>query len=305
MGALIKGVGTAIPKPALKRASSVDLAVRAANKSLSRAGIGPEKVGLLVFSGVYREGFIGEPALASFIQRRIKANPLGDGKHSTFSFDINEGARGLISGMELVDGFISAGEGKFGLAVTADVNPLPGQTINFPFHPGAAAVLLSRGGEETGFTDFATYDFPEYRESFQSTVSYMPNPGGSFLQRKRMGNVLRVKESEDLLKACLKSVREGLDQFCSRVDLKPGDFDLVIPSQYPKGLAVSIQKRTGFRKDSVIAIPDHYGNHHTSGPGFALRWALRKGMFDSSKKILFLGVGAGIAVGAALYFHPE
>jgi 3-oxoacyl-[acyl-carrier-protein] synthase-3 len=73
MGAVIESVGVAGAR-GLRRASSVELAARAARRAIEAAGCEASEIGLLVSVGVYRDQNICEPAIAPFVQRRIGLN---------------------------------------------------------------------------------------------------------------------------------------------------------------------------------------------------------------------------------------
>ena len=117
MGSKIEEIALSIPLFNLTRKSAITLSSRAAKRCLKKAGLVPANLGILINTGIYRDSHIAEPAVASLIQRRIGANPVLSGidticsnNHAgTFSFDLNNGGCGLISGMRLVDGFIQSG----------------------------------------------------------------------------------------------------------------------------------------------------------------------------------------------------
>jgi 3-oxoacyl-[acyl-carrier-protein] synthase III len=97
------------------------LADAAARECLARAGREASDVDLLINAGVYREDNMGEPALAALVQEDIGAN-LGhpaDGGHGTFSFDLANGACGVISAMHLQAGLLRSGVIRLGLIVAA------------------------------------------------------------------------------------------------------------------------------------------------------------------------------------------
>ena len=129
MGAIIESVGFSKRGINPFRNGSVDLEVRAAKRCLKRAGLSPKGIGLLVNTGIYRDGFIGEPSIASFIQRRMGANPTFDGINSTCSFDLNNGGCGFLTAIQLVGGFILSGSLERGMVVSGDADPSPRSTI--------------------------------------------------------------------------------------------------------------------------------------------------------------------------------
>jgi 3-oxoacyl-[acyl-carrier-protein] synthase III len=80
---------------------------------------------MLINAGIYREDSMGEPALAALIQEDIGANP-GEppvGGDGTFSFDLLNGACGVITAIQLESGLLRSGVIRLGAIVTSDVEP--------------------------------------------------------------------------------------------------------------------------------------------------------------------------------------
>lgn len=125
------------------RHSALRLAVAAAKRCLHRAGCDPDSIDLLINAGIYRDRNLGEPALAALIQEMIGAN-LHDphtGEHGTFSFDVANGECGVLTALQIVDGFLRAGIIKAALIVASDANPGFGMSKHFPYSPVGSALL--------------------------------------------------------------------------------------------------------------------------------------------------------------------
>ena len=302
MSARIDSVGTEIPGGApLAKRGAISLSVRAGRKSLKRAGIEPREVGLLINCSVYKDENIGEPALASFIQRDLDANPMSDGKVSTFSFDIMDGGCGLITGMEIVDGFISSGDIEHGIVITSDVNPSPKHTVGFKFKNSAAAVVLTRSKDGSGFAGFRQFEFPDLRKEQSAKVNFQKDPRKNFMGVRRMRNILTIEESPKFNELVMEKASASLKEFLDSMDMGSGDVDLLIPSQYPIGLPRELSKSSGIPSDKVVNLPRNYGTLYSSGLGFGLRWSMKKGMWEPARNIVFLGVSPGMKVALALY----
>ena len=96
---------------------------------------------LLVNAGIYRDRNLGEPALAAMIQEDIGANPEDphSGAHGTFSFDISNGTCGVLTALQIVDGFLRSHTIDCALVVASDADPGHGLSDGFP-------VLARRSG---------------------------------------------------------------------------------------------------------------------------------------------------------------
>ena len=111
MGTIIEAVATATADDGPASSSAVDLTDAAARACLERAGRRADDVQLLINAGVYLDHNISEPAIAALIQEDIGANleiQPGAGQ-GTLSFDVRNGACGLLTGMYLIDGLLASG----------------------------------------------------------------------------------------------------------------------------------------------------------------------------------------------------
>src|SRR6266545_7069851 len=115
---------------------------RAARACLEQAGLVPDDLDLLVNAGLYHDRNLGEPALAALIQEDIGANPEDPhpGHHGTFSFDVANGGCGMLTGLQLVDGFLRSGTIRHALVVASDANPGRRLARRFPFTSAGAAL---------------------------------------------------------------------------------------------------------------------------------------------------------------------
>ncbi|MBN1390918.1 MAG: hypothetical protein JXA22_09795 [Candidatus Thermoplasmatota archaeon] len=304
MSAKIESAGTEVPggTPLAKR-NAIALSVRAARKSLKSAGLEPSKLGVLINSSVYKDENIGEPAVAAFIQRDLGANPMPMGGATTFSFDIIDGGCGLITGMEIIDGLISCGEIEHGIVITSDVNPSSRYTVGFKFRNSAAAVVLGRSDDGSGFVRFRQYEYLEHHQEFSSNVTFRKDPRKNFVGVRRMRNILTIEESKEFRSLAMDRSMDSISLFLEEVGMDAGDIDLVIPSQYPVGLPQEIEKRTRIGTGKVVVVPKNYGVLYSSGPGFGLHRAIKDGIWGRSRNILFLGVSPGLKVSLGLYLN--
>lgn len=291
MGSKIDAVG--LSTPGFFRRGSIDMEIRAAKDCLKSAQLDPNMLGVLVNTGIYRDRHIGEPAIATFIQRAIGANEVFTGDRSTFSFDLTNGGCGMLTGVMVVDGFLQSGTIDHGMVVTADTDPVPGESQGYNYTPAAAAVLLSRGEDGVGFLHFKTETEARFIDDLRGRLEWMQH-------KRKMKNVLVMSQAEGFAGACAQFVLGNLDAFLKETSLKMKDIDLIIPSQSPPGFLGELKKKKGM-EEKLIDLTDKLANVHTAGIGFALERAMSSGRFAAAKNCLFLTVGSGITVSLALY----
>ena len=196
MGTIIEATATAVAQERSMAPGALEAVDAAARSCLDRAGRTAGELDLLINVGVYHDKILSEPAFASLIQEDIGANlsqPPGAG-HGTFSFDVSNGACGLLTGIQLVDGMLASGTAELGMVVASDMDPEPGVSRGFDFPAVGGAVLLSAVASRAGFTAFQFATFPEFAELFQGYVDWQEDAGRGLAHPGR--NILTVEIAE-------------------------------------------------------------------------------------------------------------
>lgn len=271
--------------------SALRLAVGAAKRCLRQADRQGSDIDLLVNSGIYRDRNLGEPALAALIQHDIGANAEGphpDG-HGTFSFDIANGTCGLLTAMQIVDGFLHSHAVRCALVVTSDADPGRGLSRRFPFSPVGAA-LLCRWRDDGGLGSVRWVNAPDGGVSFRATVG----PG-------RTGNVLRFSESEAKDREFAAAGAEAAGRCIAESSLGFPDIDAVVAAPASRGYRAALADELGIPVERIKVAADP--RIHTASLAAALHddgTLLRPGA-----RVLFIAAGAGITASAALYCQPD
>ncbi len=289
MGTVIDRVDLAHPH-LRGRHSALHLAVTAAKDCLHRAGCDAGELDLVVNAGIYRDRNLGEPALAALIQDDIGANPEDPhpGAHGTFSFDIANGACGVLTGLHIVDGFLRSHSIHRALVVASDADPGHGMSEHFPFAAAGAAVLCRWTDDDYGLSQVAWVNTDE-PEVFSATVG---------LADAR--NVLRFHESDAMderfataaaaaARACLETQSVGL-----------ADVDLIVAAPARPGYRAALGEELGVPVEKICVADDP--RLHTAA--LAAAFEPRADKLPAGARVLFVVAGAGITAGAALYRQP-
>ena len=294
MGTIIEATATAeggsLP-------GALGLADAAARLCLQRAKRTAEEVDLLINAGVYNDRGISEPAVASLIQEDIGANPEqqpGAGQ-GTFSFDVRNGGCGMLSGIQLVDGMLASGTVKLGMVVASDIDPEPGVSEGFGFPAVGGAVLLSADDSRAGFTAFRCVTFPEFAGLFKSNVAWREDIRPERSDQGR--NVLTVEIAESYAERALECAESTVRELAAAGVLDLGEVDLLVATASVPGFAAALAQRLGVPAARVALPSQALAGAHTA----ALAVALQSVRLEVGRTALFVCVGAGITVVAALY----
>ncbi|GAB3017352.1 3-oxoacyl-[acyl-carrier-protein] synthase III C-terminal domain-containing protein [Mycobacterium bourgelatii] len=270
------------------RRSALRLAVAAAKACLNNAGRAPDDVDLLINTGIYRDKNLAEPALAALIQDDVGANaedPHSDA-HGTFSFDVSNGSCGVLTALQIVDGFLRSRTVECALIVASDANPGRGMSEHFPFSPTGAAMACAWTDDEFGLGRVHWVNIPDDGENFRATVG---------LEDGR--NVLRFGGSaamdEQFAAAGAQAARKCLRE--AALDLS--DVDTIVAAPGRRTFQTALATELGVPADRITVADDERA--HTAALVAALRRAGEK--LRPGARVLLIAAAAGVTAGAALY----
>ncbi len=270
------------------RHSALRLAVKAAQGCLRNAGRNPDDVDLLINAGVYRDRNLGEPALAAMIQQDIGANPEDPhaDSHGTFSFDVVNGSCGMLTALQIVDGFLRSKVINCALIVASDADPGHGMSERFPFSPAGAAALCTWTDEDRGLGPTSWHNLPGAHESFSATVGLVDHR-----------NVLRfdIADTADVhfANAAALAARRCL----SASGLSFRDIDAIVAAPALPRFRSALAGQLGLPQERVIVADDH--RMHTASLASAFSRAASEAA--PGAQLMLVAAGAGVTAGAALY----
>jgi 3-oxoacyl-[acyl-carrier-protein] synthase-3 len=262
------------------------LADKVARRALSVAGLHPTGVDLLINAGLYHDRNLGEPALAALIQEDIGANPEDPhaGGHGTFSFDVANGSCGMLTALQVADGFLRTGTIRHALIVASDARPARRLARGFPFAPTGAAIVCGWRPEGRGIQAFHFANPPtEPGSGLRATVGFA---GGR--------NRLTISEEAGFATVAGTWAGEVADKLLADHGLHAGDVDVVVANPLRAAFLDALAERLGVDRGRM-AEPAGGRAAHTAGLGMALAAA----RLDAGTALL-VSAGAGPVAGAAL-----
>lgn len=299
MATRIKAIATAHNHGHVRGRGALHLSDVAARLCLDHGHCDGADLDLLINTGIYRDHNLAEPALASIIQDDLDVNrghPPRFGHHGTFSFDLANGGCGVVTALQLADGFVGCGTARLALIVTGDADPAPHITRGFPFQPAGGAILLQYVPGDTGFIGFAIRTFPE-AELFESNMRW--DDAAGLLHQGR--NVVEIVESPRYVARCLDHGVTVARELLASAHLAIADVGLLIASQYPPDFATELARRLELPSDRLPRVAPELERTHTAGPIAALQAAEASGRWATARHTLFVTAGAGPTIAAALY----
>jgi 3-oxoacyl-[acyl-carrier-protein] synthase-3 len=291
-------MGTVIDRIALadggwrNRHSALRLAVKTAKDCLHSAGRQADDVDLLINAGIYRDRNLGEPALAAMIQQDIGAHPEEPHEHAhgTFSFDIANGTCGVLTALQIVDGFLTSHAIDCALIVASDADPGHGMSEDFPFSPAGAALLCDWTDDDYGLERIHWANMSDEGENFSATVG--------LVDRR---NVLRFAASDEFDEQLAAVAGRAVDGCLRASALNIDDVDAIVAAPARRRYRAALAQRLEVPDERIVIAEDE--GVHTASLAAAFERATH--LIGPSARVLLVAAGAGLTAGAGLYRLPS
>jgi 3-oxoacyl-[acyl-carrier-protein] synthase-3 len=293
MGTVIDQVEVAHPR-LRGRHSALHLAVAAAKDCLRQAQCEPHELDLVVNAGIYRDKNLGEPALAALIQDDIGANPEDphSDAHGTFSFDVANGSCGVLTALQIVDGFLRSRSVHRALVVTSDADPGHGMSENFPFSAAGAALLCGWTDEDYGLSRVSWANAGDASDDLETSAATVGFADGR--------NVLRFRQSVDADDRFAAVAAEAARACLAEHNLPLTDVELMVAAPARPRYREALSTLLGFPVEKLCVADDH--RMHTAA--LAAAFGKQNASLRAGSQVLFVAAGAGVVAGAALYRQP-
>lgn len=276
--------------------STADLAEKAAIQALERAGIGADKLDLIIIATDTPE-FVS-PSTASVVQNRL-------GAHNAGTFDINTACAGFVTALDVASKYIMADEqyqhvlviGAY--AMSKYLNLKDKKTVTL-FADGAGAVILKASKtKDKGFLGSQLISKGQYNE-------WMGIYGGGT-------NTPTTKEAIDRNDHQLKFVKKfpkelnpeiwskmALD-LCQKTNTTPSDVSQFFITQININAIWETLDRLSVPRELGHTVMHDYGYTGSACIPMAYNDAWEKGKIKEGDLVLFIGSGGGLAFASAAF----
>jgi 3-oxoacyl-[acyl-carrier-protein] synthase III len=269
---------------------NVKLAARAVQRAVA-AGTAPDgHLGLLLYSGVYREAFISEPALATMVAKElgIKGSRLDNNPRPFLAFDVMNGPPGVLMACLVAGRLLLSRDGVAVVAASEFTEtPVDGQRP-LGLASAGSALVLERSSGRSGFRSFFVDTHAEYLDWYHA-YAYTDDSGPPRL---------RVDRDERFTERLPEAVAGSVAELLRRESLSLDDFAVIFPPQFGPEFLDRLAAVLGVEHSRLVSCGG--GNLFTSAA--AAGWeAARERTFAPGSLGLFLTAGAGIEVACATY----
>ncbi len=268
-----------------------DLATKAADRALKKAGLAAADIDLIVLATTTPDETF--PATAT----RVQAN-LGMGRGA--AFDVQAVCAGFIYALAVADNFLKLGQAGKALVIGAEtfsrLLDWEDRGTAVLFGDGAGAVVLAAeapahaNGKARGI--LSTHIHSDGRQHDCLYVDGGPSSTGT------VGHV-RMNGREVYRHAVTKLV-EVIEEALAANSLSPADLDWLVPHQANRRIIEAMAQRFQMPLEKVVVTVDRHANTSAASVPLALTEALDDGRIKPGHLVLLEAIGGGLSWGAGL-----
>ncbi len=269
-----------------------DLATRAAEHALARAGLSSRDIDCFIVATVTPDYQF--PATACIVAANLGAA----GKPA---FDIEIACSGFIYALPTAASFVRSGVFRrvmiIGVETLSRILNFEDRSTAILFGDGAGAAIVER-------TSYAQDCFLqcELGSDGKNPELLRVKGGGSRFPLSAAGLVAKEDKVEmsgrEIFKYAVTSMVETSRTVLARAGLLPADVDWVIPHQANARIIEAAVKRLGVPRERVVVNIDRYGNTSSASIPIALSETIDKNVLKDGDVILFTGFGGGLSWGS-------
>lgn len=269
-----------------------DLGVKASERALAAAGVGPEDLDLILLATC--SGDAPLPATACLLQERLGA------RHAA-ACDISAACSGFVYALAVGDAYVKSGF-RHVLVVGAEVMSMlmdwTDRGTCILFGDGAGAVVLGSAGGERGILSSHLHS-----DGNLCDLICVPGGGARTPPSEKMldGRLQYLKmKGNETFKIAVRTLEEVAREALSANHLSIDDLDLYIPHQANVRIIKAVASRLGLPMEKVVMNMDRYGNTSAASIPIALDEAVRDGRVREGSLIMLEAFGGGLTWASTL-----
>lgn len=274
--------------------TSAGMAAAACRGALERAGVALAEVDAIVGASSVPQQAI--PCTAALVQRELGAPDGGSA-----CWDVNATCLGFLFALQSAAHLVAAGVYRNVLVFSSEIaahSRDPGSPESAAlFGDAAAAALVTRAapGEASALhlARFATHaSGADLTRIVGGGTLHHPNDPATTPEM----NLFRM-EGPPVLRKTARLLAPFVDDFLRRAGWAPTDVDALVPHQASRA-GIDLLARSGFRPEQVVLNLPERGNCIAASIPLALAEGVEAGRVRRGDRVLLLGTGAGLTLGA-------
>jgi 3-oxoacyl-[acyl-carrier-protein] synthase III len=274
-----------------KTESTTDLAAMAARGAMTKAGVHPGELDIIVLGTASPDRLL--PSAAVDLQAA-----LGAGRAA--AFDVGAACSGFIYSATVAEGLMATGAYETALIVGVEklsaITDWQDRSTCVLFGDGAGAAVLKRSKHHKGILS-------TYVRSDGTLGDLLCRPSGG-AARQFSTEVLNDRSQfirmngREVFKHAVRSMSDAASRALDGAKLTGADIDLMIPHQANVRIIEATAKHANIPLEKVYVNVDRFGNTSAASIPIALDEALETGRIGDGSIVLLVAFGAGFTWGA-------
>ena len=274
--------------------TTVGMAAAAARRALAAAAMTPDDIDLIIAASGTQQAI---PCTAAFVQHELGAPDGGSA-----CLDLNATCLSFLFALQTAAHLVAAGSYRAALIVSSEnvarsLNPHePTSAVLFGDAAAAAVVVRTPVGEASTviWAQFATHSSgAELTMIRGGGTLHHPNDPATTPEMN-----LFTMNGAGVYKQAVRLLGPFLDRFFTQVGWQRAEVDAVVPHQASGHGVALLSSRYGFRPAQVVTNLAERGNCVAASIPLALAEAVAAGRITRGSRVLLMGTGAGLTLGA-------
>ncbi len=270
-----------------------DLATKAAQKAMERAGVSAEQIDLIIVATITPD--MPFPSTAALVQHRI-------GARRAAAFDLEAACSGFIYALEIGQQFIMSRTYETVLVIGAEklssIVDWQDRNTCVLFGDGAGAVVLQNRPDSHGLLTAVMG-----ADGSKADLLFMAG-GGSRCPATTESVVSRMHflrmEGKETFKNAVQAMQIAAIEALRRCELDITRIKCIIPHQANRRIIDAVGERLGARPEQLFVNLHKFGNTSAASVAIALDEAVESGRIQKGDLVLLVVFGAGLTWGAAV-----
>ncbi len=290
----VESIGT-IPAGASIEKKTLPLIEAAAKQCLANSTYQKSDIDLLIYSGVYRDDFLCEPAVAALVDGMLNINDDIETQQDkkTFALDMLNGSLGTLNACYTAIGMMQSEKIQNALIVTSEIEnnreKSPDELAGIE-ETGSALLLDESPDGKTGFGNFVFKSFTDYIGTFGSR---------SIIRNGK--TIMHFEHDPKLERYYIQCIRETVQELLDLEQLTMQQIKVILPPQISSDFITDLSRKLEVERDKFVDVGAEHDLFTSSLP-YALEQARRQQRVKAGDVGLIINVGSGIQVGCASYY---
>ena len=276
--------------------NGIDLLISASKSALQESLISKENIETIIYTGIHRDEYTYEPAIATFLAGSLEINSSVDAVQAgkkTVALDIYNGDLGFLNACFVAQTLIQSDNKNNALISLSEIdnNKRYGYKDQSKIKEAGASVIVKKVSSSVnqGFGKFC----------FKSNTALMNlSESKAIILGPKVK--LESKEASNLEDQWIALINEVIKELLQKSNLSLKDINHIIPPQRGTKFREKFKLSLNDSNINILFLEDDFDYKGMSTP-FCIEKGLKEDVFKSGEKAIFIGIAGGLQAGAAIY----